>query len=497
MPANIDSGPVTRQGDETPADLLSTLPVEIISQIFYHACKPNLKWQRDCSPLLLGQLSRQYRHYAWTTSELWATVVIRVNLSKNLAVQTELLEEWLARTMGRPIDIYFEVETSVPMQWRLFLRPNNNNRPCIVPMIHLLTRYSPHWRCIDFLLPPLLYPIFTTPSEADNDQVTQPVSTNRPLDLPLLVSASFRRDESDISPDDRVNLDLTLAPSLRTLSLSFFRMSTTTFKSINPKQITHLVCDHVSALDVHDLLPRLPNLQEVTFHHALFLPTIPGRRDQRTRHQNLRKLELVASHDIDLSFILLEVIFPRLESLSIRVSSTMSYTRLFKRFTDRDSNSHLTSLSLSCKLAREFDFIIVLSTFDSLRELHIQDSSTQATPEWGLSHTFFDALHPEADFPYLPSLEVFSYQGNLVVQAIDFLEPLLIRSRIREGSSGTDGNLEGMAIMRKIKIQADQVSNSAVFSIVAYPDTQYVWEVMMMMEQGILELITLDGELWE
>ena len=139
----------------------------------------------------------------------------------------------------------------------------------------------------------------------------------------------------------------------------------------------------------------------------------------------------------------------------------------------------------------------MLSALDSLRELYIQDCSTEATPEFGLSRTFFDVLHPEEDSPYLPSLEVFTYEGNLVVQAIDFLEPLLIRSRMRDGSSGTYENLEKMAIMRKVKIQADQVSNSAEFSIAEYPDTQYVWEVMMMMEQGILELITLDGGLWE
>ena len=37
----------------------------------------------------------------------------------------------------------------------------------------------------------------------------------------------------------------------------------------------------------------------------------------------------------------------------------------------------------------------------------------------------------------------------------------------------------------------------AEFSIAEYPDVQYVWEVKMMMEQGILELITMDGRLWE
>ena len=65
------------------------------------------------------------------------------------------------------------------------------------------------------------------------------------------------------------------------------------------------------------------------------------------------------------------------------------------------------------------------------------------------------------------------------------------------GCSRTDGNLERIAVLRRVKIQADQLSDSAEFSIAEYPDTQYVWEVMMMIEQGVLELITMDGELWE
>jgi hypothetical protein len=120
---DIDSGSIIFQREEkeqveTPTDLLSTLPVEVISYIFCHACTPihgNRKWQRDCYPLLLGQISRRYRHYAWAISELWTTIVIQVNPPTS-AAQTELLEEWLARTMGLPIDIYFEIETQLSMR---------------------------------------------------------------------------------------------------------------------------------------------------------------------------------------------------------------------------------------------------------------------------------------------------------------------------------------------------------------------------------------------
>jgi hypothetical protein len=58
--------------------------------------------------------------------------------------------------------------------------------------------------------------------------------------------------------------------------------------------------------------------------------------------------------------------------------------------------------------------------------------------------------------------------------------------------------LENIAVLRKVKIQADQASSeSAEVTLWQYPDSQYVWEVMSMMELGVLELITMDGEVWQ
>jgi len=485
---------------ETHADLLSTLPFEVTSHIFCYACKPtfhgNRKWQRDCDPLLLGQLSRRYRQYAWATSELWTTIIIQVIPSK-VAVQTELLEEWLARTMGRPIDIYFEIDTRLPSRWEesiLLSEPSPNNQPSVVPMIHLLAKHSLRWRCIEFHIPSTWYPIFTSPTEypivaLDNYQV-QPISM--PLDLPALISASFHRSVMAVARQG-VELDLTLAPSLRALSLSRFQMPPIIFERVDFKQITNLTLAYVFRIKLHDLLPRLPNLQEATFHKTIF-SELPS---QKFIHQKLCKLKVDVRYELLLLPILGFVVLPRLKVLSVRIPTAMDYSTVFRRFTIPSSQSHITSLSLSCKITREFHLIDVLSALDTLRELLIRDSSTEATPDSGLSCIFFDVLHPDEGSPYLPSLEVFSYEGNLVVQAIDFLEPLLIRSRMREGSSRTDGNLERIAVLRKVKIQADQVSNSAEFSIAEYPDIQYVWEVMMMIEQGILELITMDGEHWE
>jgi len=129
----------------------------------------------------------------------------------------------------------------------------------------------------------------------------------------------------------------------------------------------------------------------------------------------------------------------------------MHYSGLFRRFVSPDSESHITRLSLSCVITKELELIDVLSALDSLRELYVRDINTEAAPDFGLSRTFIDVLHPDEVFAYLPSLEVLSYEGNLVVQAIDFLEPLLIRSRMREGNARADGNLERIAVLKKKK----------------------------------------------
>jgi len=491
----------------TAADLLSILPSEIISVIFCHACKPihgNRKWQRDCHPLHLGQISRQYRQYAWATSELWTTIVIRL-VPRKVAAQTELLEEWLGRTMSRPIDIYFEVErpSSNVTRWEILMllgKPRNNAQPSIYPMINLLARHSIQWRCIEFHIPNAWYPIFTPltgsnsiVAPANNSEATEPAPTEAPLDLPLLRSASLHQDDKVAIRDPQaVGLDLTLAPSLRALSLSCLQMSPVILERVDFKQITNLTFSSVQDINPYFLLPQLPNLEEAAFHQATFSKT---RRFPKVRHKKLRRLELETDALKQLQYFLPVVILPRLESLSVCVPTTMHYSNVF---TVPHWEADLKSLSLTCKISVEYDLIEVLSSLVSLRELCIRDCSTEATPEAGLSSIFFAMLDPTADPPYLPCLEVLSYEGQLAIQAIDFIEPLIIRSRIRGESSGTYlPDLERIAVLRKVKIRADQVSEVAEFSIAEYPDSQYIWEIMRMMEEGVLELITMDGEFWQ
>jgi len=318
------------------ADLLSIFPSEIISVIFCHACKP-IKWQRDCHPLHLGQISRRYRHYAWATSELWTTIVIRlIPRIRKVTAQTKLLKEWLGRAMGRPLDIYFEVErlSSNVTRWEtpmLLAKPGNNAQPTIAPMINLLARHCLQWRCIEFYIPSEWYPMFTPltgsniiVAPVDNGEVTEPVPTNTPLSLPLLTSASLHQcDEVVVRAPQAVGLDLTLAPSLRTLSLSFLQMSPVVFERADFKQITNLTFISVHDINLSFFLPQLPNLEEAAFHQVIFL------QSRKIRHQKLRRLELEAYAAKELHYFIPVVNLPRLESLSICVPTTIPYRSLF------------------------------------------------------------------------------------------------------------------------------------------------------------------------
>ena len=169
------------------------------------------------------------------SSELWTTIVIRLVLRK-VTAQTELLEQWLARVRGRPIDIYFEIEARRPNFTRsetlmLLAKPSKNGQSTISPMINLLAIHSLQWRHIEFHIPDTWYPTFTPPSPpltdsdfivADKGGATESVSSKAPLDLPLLISASLHPDNRVGVAQQSVRLNLTLASSLCTLSLSYF-----------------------------------------------------------------------------------------------------------------------------------------------------------------------------------------------------------------------------------------------------------------------------------
>jgi len=206
---------------------------------------------------------------------------------------------------------------------------------------------------------------------------------------------------------------------------------------------------------------------------------------------------------------------PALESISICVAEPLRFieTQHIPPFLEH-SRSVLTQLTLEFLITAELEYELIeflaLPAISSLQKLHIREYSihenlTRHLLGAGLGRTFFDVLHPDEDPNYLPHLEIFEYEGLLAVHAIDFIEPLIVRSRIRARSddppsyedSKNLGISEGVATLRKATIKADQHSEVASFSIAEYTDPHFVWEIIQMMEEGALRLLKMDGSLWE
>ncbi|KAF8197033.1 hypothetical protein BJ912DRAFT_954579 [Pholiota molesta] len=486
--------------DSPTLDLLR-LPDDIISQIFYHACLPiadNEEWRRAFYPLWLGGLCRAWRAIAWATSELWTTVVVRVfheDVSEYCySDQAELLEEWLQRTKGRKLDIYFGEA-----------KGNRALAPPL-PLMELLAARSEQWQDIHIHLSKnwesLLDAVAILSPSSSETTAVQALTALQPTSLPNLRSIVIEQSGAHTFQIPRISLSL--APSLRTIGLLNVPVRIHDIAQSFPcAQMTQLTLTTRSVWNPQELLSLFPQLQ------SLYCINSPHIRVSRSfTHQKLQSFSIRCEgyEGHELGALTWRMELPALKTLEIVQPGHIEFTRYLLPFLAR-SKCNLTSLTLECFLCVEHDLIELLITLDALVELYIRD--TEEVPlhrradspvdanSRGLGRTFFDVLHPDADAPVLPHLEVFLYQGPLSVHAIDFLEPFVLRSRMRGAQSAfvTDGIGE-VALLRQATVVADQYSALAEFSIAEYSDPRYVWEVVRMVEEGVLVLRNMDGSGW-
>ncbi|KAF9483630.1 hypothetical protein BDN70DRAFT_990168 [Pholiota conissans] len=465
-------------------DFLS-LPNDIITQIFDHACRPipgDKEWRRSFYPLWLGRICRAWRDIAWESSEIWATVVVRVfdkeKSGYDYTVQTDLLEEWLARAKGRKLNIYLGEA-----------KGNRGMRPPFSLMKFIIAHYE-QWQDVHFDTSQPWWSIFTLTATVTNAAQPRPPV----VPLPNLRSISIRGLEWGRYPLHM--LHLSLAPSLR--SVGFFNLPEFIIKGIADyfpcARITELTLT-ISSTKLGNVLRHFPRLQSLSLIDCAEL-----RVRRNTRHETLRNLIIHCKDEWKwFSTFGKAVTFPALQSLEIIYSGHINYVRVLLPFILR-SKCHLTSLTIECILLAEHDLIGLLFSLDTLSELHIRDSEsrlrryvTMYANNIGLARTFFDVLHPDKEAPFLPNLEVFSYRGSLAVQAIDFIEPFILRSRMR-GAQIAD--IHKVALLKQAVIIADQVSDVAELSIAEYSDPQYIRELVRMVEEGVLVLHNMDGSRW-
>jgi hypothetical protein len=502
----LDKRGLARLHAEPKGKDLPELPHDILALIFWHACQPVLsarseygpRWERTFYPLWLGKISRSWRETAWATSELWETIVLRIN-PKKIGIQTDLLREWFGRTKGRLLEVYIEEPLRTH---RLIVPPLRAIHPHL-ELLYLIFQHSEQFQRIDLNIPFWLYHHFA--------KSTSKRPTSKGPAYPSLRCASLKFQETGELPQIP-ELGFKEAPFLFTLSLSSFRMRPNGLSFCPTKQITRLVLDSCRNLTLKNLLSDFPGLNELTLTKCKFFHSRPILGSLLHNHLQILNfeftMEVFATHRSHL------ISLPALESISICVAEPLRLvdTQHIPPFLEH-SRSILTRLTLEFLITAELEHELIeflsLPTISSLKELHIREYSihenlTRHLLGAGLGRTFFDVLHPDEDPNYLPHLEILEYEGLLAVHAIDFIEPLIVRSRIRARSDDPPNyednknlGISGVATLRKARIKADQHSEVASFSIAEYTDPQYVWEIIQLMEEGALRLLNMDGSLWE
>jgi len=139
--------------------IIKKLPTEIISTIFENFVANSIDLDsRDNAlqadvlpiPLKLSQVCRSWKRIASSTGKIWTTMVISLGLCLD-PERVELLQHWMARTKGLPLDISIYIGKSLPENILLrfhTMDPSSENR-----VLEVLLGTSKQWRNVRLQLP--------------------------------------------------------------------------------------------------------------------------------------------------------------------------------------------------------------------------------------------------------------------------------------------------------------------------------------------------------
>ncbi|KAH9475185.1 hypothetical protein JR316_0012296 [Psilocybe cubensis] len=529
-----DEDPNTVPIMSTMTDFLPRLPADISSLIFFYTCQPypdpfldldsNPRWERQLHPLKLGQVSRSWRGFVWGSSEIWQTIIVKVRgPNERIISQVNLLKEWISRAKGRPLDIYLEENECDSSS--LTIDP-------VDLLLTLLVRHAHQWRTIKFHLSKKRYQFISllgTKTNTRKDRMRRLGQSNassrndalhseeRVIPLDNLQTASLHGTGKNDDWRANLPLDLSQAPLLRELTFSSIIMKSDMFLNLSTKGITQLTLSFVLRIVPRELLDQLPNLTELTLSKCSVVRKLEFNAASRPIiHERLRVFNIEVESDFLFNLLVHQLCFPALEKIYIIIPEVFQHTKFLLPFIRR-SGCILTSLTTESMCNTEdCDLIEFLSAdvISPLKELHILDYDTMGIVKKrkkiirrnkvqgafsGLNDAFFVYFHPYLFPDFLPRLEVLEYRGMLSVDDIDFLEPFMLRSRMRDLDSGnaTDGDpRHDISILKRVRIQAEKAAGMS-FSIAEYHDPQYVWELIRMVEVGFITLLDSDGMVWE
>ncbi|KAF5312375.1 hypothetical protein D9619_002570 [Psilocybe cf. subviscida] len=352
-------------------------------------------------PLKLAAVCRRWREIAFADPKLWDIVVMRRTAEK-WTLSHELVEQWLARSGGRPL--------TVVLSWNLdyqgLLQPISSSL-CgvdILSIINTICAHSHHWRNLVIQLPPSLIPYFWCSTEATRD-----------LDFFLIDSNVGARAELQ-----KFDPGYTLIRPKHATLLGAPRLDSFSWASLKRLDIVG-----TSAFNLLHTFEQTPQLEE-------FTGMIYGQSDEATAFAlmpvTLPKLVKlgVTIKEAEGNILFRKLIAPALRSLSfaslashggiltwIPVDAVTAFVL--------ESDMRLRYLSIKDCGLHESDMIPLLSVLTDLRELNLSDTTdvnhadVDGVEAILLGDAFLDclvsSLSPDLPVKFLPKLSAFSYEG--------------------------------------------------------------------------------------
>ncbi|CAA7265040.1 unnamed protein product [Cyclocybe aegerita] len=118
-------------------------PPEIASEIFvsYLPGPDDDPWAKVeiSGPLILGAVSRKWRQIAWSTPQLWSTIMLELYFKGcDIPLRRALVREWLSRSGGLPLDIHLRTPRRIPDGVLFYF----------YSLIDTINTYSSRWRVL-------------------------------------------------------------------------------------------------------------------------------------------------------------------------------------------------------------------------------------------------------------------------------------------------------------------------------------------------------------
>ncbi|EDR07621.1 uncharacterized protein LACBIDRAFT_328007 [Laccaria bicolor S238N-H82] len=387
-----------------------TLPPELITEIFILACHPEYDATREglgeqeMWPLRLGAVCKAWRDLAWSSSQLWSSIVFvsrRDTLTFDLQ---DILGSWISRCKSRPLSIHIDA-------------PNLDICCGHVFYTSTFIGTASRWKNVSLRLPQGFLCYFV------NLVSCFPILEQLSLITPDLVSGR----EWNFGESLNILRSSTM-PQIKRLYLPQYVKSFDIWPSAL-RSLTTLSMDYIYDDQAYHILNFTSNsLQEFVAQH-LMADNMDRRENRPLILPILRRLVLKRALDYNfagLNKLLLKIITPSIKELTIELCNDHTLIPSLPDFMSDFSRSlqrlHITCLGLN-SLADCRWLISCILKVDSLLELHF-------TGDEQSREALVDCLGPaapkESSGDHLPLLETFTITVDMGVLPIEGLQKMLV-----------------------------------------------------------------------